>query len=65
MSDARLRLAYGGLHPDRLAKLVDDYGGESGVLRAIEARRVKVSDEVRAAVLRSPNSGAGSWSRPA
>ena len=52
MSDVRLRLAYGGLHPDRLANLVEVYGGESRVLRAIEARRVKVSDEVRLAVLR-------------
>ena len=52
MSDVRLRLAYGGLHPDRLAKLVDHYGGESPVLRAIESRRVKVSDEARIAVLR-------------
>ena len=52
MTDTRLRLAYGGLHPDRLAQLVDDYGAESRVLGAIEARRVKVSDEARAAVRR-------------
>ena len=55
MSDARLGLAFGGLHPDRLAGLVRDLGGEPNALTAIRSGRVRLSDEVRAAILVPPN----------
>lgn len=51
MSDARLRLAFAGLHPDRLAALVDRYNTADAVLEAIRVRRIKMKEEVRAAVL--------------
>ena len=51
MRDDRLRLLFGGLHPDRLAALLENRGGEKSVLAAIKSRRIKVPDEARKAVL--------------
>lgn len=51
MSDARLRLAFAGLHPDRLAALVERYGGPEAVLRAIREGRIDVNEKARAAAL--------------
>ena len=51
MSDARLRLAYGGLHPDRLAGLVETYGSAAAVVAAVRSRRIDVQAEVRRAIL--------------
>ena len=50
MGGDRLRLAYGGLHPDRVATLEPQLGGPAAVLRAIERGRVKVPAAARAAV---------------
>jgi len=49
MSDARLRLACAGLHPDRARELRDRFGGAAGALVAIERGRVKASEHVREA----------------
>ncbi|MCP4968461.1 MAG: DNA-protecting protein DprA [bacterium] len=49
MKDARLQVACGGLHPDRVRKLYADYGPQ-GTLRRLEAGAVKTSDRVRRAV---------------
>ena len=50
MSDARLRLACAGLHPDRARELRDRFDGAAGALVAIERGRVKASEHVREAV---------------
>jgi DNA processing protein len=49
VSDARLRLAFAGMHPDRARELRERFGGAGGALRAIEGRSVRASDQVRAA----------------
>ncbi len=49
MSDARLRLAFAGMHPERSRELRDRFGGAAGALGAIERRKVKASDHVREA----------------
>jgi DNA processing protein len=43
----RLRLAFCGLHPDRAARLVRDFGSAGAVLTAIAAGRVQVPNEAR------------------
>ena len=50
MNDARLRLAFLGLHPGRIAKLVEQRGSASRALRAIERGGVDLSDLALAAV---------------
>ena len=48
MSNAhRLRLAYSGLHPERIRSLCEQYGGPIGAIEAIDRRRVKASDAIR------------------
>lgn len=49
MSDARLRLACAGLHPDRSRQLRERFGGARSALRAIVGGGVKASDHVREA----------------
>ena len=49
MTDARLRVACAGLHPDRARELRDRFDDAAGVLRAIEGGRVKASEHVRQA----------------
>ncbi len=49
MNDARLRVAFAGLHPDRARELRDRFGDAAGALRAIEGGRVKASQHVREA----------------
>jgi DNA processing protein len=49
VNDARLRLAFAGMHPDRSRELRERFGGAAGALGAIERRLVPASDEVRAA----------------
>lgn len=49
MSDARLKLAYGGLHPDRVQSLLDEFGAEE-VLRRIQHGSVSTTGRVREAV---------------
>ena len=46
--DHRLRLAFSGLHPERLRELTSRYGGPAGAISAVECRRVKASDAIRA-----------------
>jgi DNA processing protein len=46
--DHRLRLAFSGLHPERLRELSGRFGGPAGVISAVECRRVKASDAIRA-----------------
>lgn len=48
--DARLRMAFSGLHPIRSGELRSRFGGASGAVVAIERGRVKASDSIRAAV---------------
>jgi hypothetical protein len=48
--DARLRLAYGGLHPDRVRDLMIERGSAASVVRGIGAGSVRTTDRVRAAV---------------
>ncbi len=48
--DARLQLAYGGLHPDRVRDLTAERGSAASILRAIGAGSVRTTDRVRAAV---------------
>jgi len=43
----RLRLAYSGLHPERVRALCDRFGGPAAAIRAIESGRVKASDAIR------------------
>jgi len=49
MSDARLQLAFGGMHPDRVRGLIEKYGPE-GTLRRVRGGAVKISPRIRAAV---------------
>jgi len=50
MSDAgRLRLAFCGLHPDRSARLVGEWGSPEAVLAALAAGRVKAPEAARGA----------------
>ncbi len=49
MKDARLRLAFGGLHPDRTRKLLATYGPERA-LRSIAAGAIRVSERGRKAI---------------
>ena len=49
MSDARLRLAFAGLHPERSRQLRGRFGGARGALRAIEHGKVKASSAIREA----------------
>jgi DNA processing protein len=53
--DDRLRLSFAGLHPDRRRSLEDRFGGATGVVHAIETRRVKVSDRIRASLAVPPD----------
>ena len=48
--DARLQLAYGGLHPDRIRDLIAERRSAAAVVRAIGAGSVRTTDRVRAAV---------------
>jgi DNA processing protein len=48
--DARLRLSFGGLHPDRLRSLVEQFGSAAAVVARIDAGALRMSDHVRAAV---------------
>lgn len=48
MSDEhRLRLAFSGLHPERIRELCDRFAGPAGAVGAIERRRVKASEPIR------------------
>lgn len=48
MSDAhRLRLAFSGLHPERIRDLTDRFGGPAAAIAAITQRKVKVSEAIR------------------
>jgi DNA processing protein len=48
VSDAhRLRLAFSGLHPERIRDLTDRFGGPAEAVAAIERRKVKASEAVR------------------
>jgi len=49
MNDARLQVAFGGLHPERVRGLYSDYG-PAGTLRRLEAGAIKTTDRVRKAV---------------
>ncbi len=49
MSDRRLQLAFGGLHPDRLRSLCAEYGTE-GTWRRLTGGKVKTTARVREAV---------------
>ena len=46
--DHRLRLAFSGLHPERLRELSGRFGGPAGAISAVACRRVKASDAIRA-----------------
>ncbi len=48
--DARLRLAFSGLHPIRSRELRDRYGGALGAIAAIERGREKASEAIRASL---------------
>ena len=50
MSDATLRLAFAGIHPDRLAALMTEAGGAGRVLSRLEGGAIEVPDAARAAV---------------
>lgn len=45
--DARLRMAFSGLHPIRSRELRTEFGGASRAVRAIERDRVKASESIR------------------
>ena len=47
MSEARLQLAFAGMHPERTRELQGRFGGAEGALRAIQRGSVKASDHVR------------------
>lgn len=49
MNDARLQVAFGGLHPDRIRSLYEEFGPE-GTLRRIARGRITTTDRARAAV---------------
>ncbi len=48
MNDARLQVAFGGLHPDRVRGLYVDHG-PVGTLRRLEAGAIKTTDRVQRA----------------
>ena len=48
--DARLQLAYGGLHPDRVRDLIAQRRSAAAVVGAIAAGSIRTTDRVRAAV---------------
>jgi DNA processing protein len=50
VSEAALRLAYGGLHPDRLRGLTESWGSPEAVVRAVDKAQIDVSDRARAAI---------------
>jgi DNA processing protein len=50
VTDATLRLAFGGLHPERLQVLNEEWGSPDAVLRAILKRQIQVVDRIREAV---------------
>ena len=52
--DARLQLAHGGLHPDRVRDLIAERGSAAAVVRAIGTGSVRTTDRVRAAVAVTP-----------
>jgi len=45
-ADHRLRLAFSGLHPERIRELAGRFGGPAGAISAIECLRVKASDAI-------------------
>ena len=47
--ESRLRLAFGGMHPDRSRSLIERFGSADAVVRRIEGGALRVSDRVRAA----------------
>jgi DNA processing protein len=47
-NDHRLRLAFSGLHPERIRELTDRFGGPAGAISAVERRRVNASGAIRA-----------------
>ena len=49
MSDAWIRLAHVGMHPDRLRQLLDDSGSPAEIVRAIARGAIRVPDRARAA----------------
>jgi DNA processing protein len=49
VSDARLCLAFAGIHPERSRELCERFGDAAGALRAIERGKVKASKHVREA----------------
>lgn len=49
MNDARLQVAFGGLHPDRVRGLYADYG-PVGTVRRLKAGAIKTTDRVRTAI---------------
>jgi len=49
MIDARLQLAFAGMHPERVRGLLESYGPE-GTLRRVRDGAIKVSPRIRAAV---------------
>lgn len=48
--NARLRLAYAGMHPDRRLDLLERLGSPEAILEAIERGRIRVPDHARSAV---------------
>ena len=50
MNDATLRLAFGGIHPERLLALGEEWGSPAAVLRAIVKGQIKAADRIRAEV---------------
>ena len=49
MNDARLQVAFGGLHPDRVRGLYEQHG-PVGTLRRLEKGAIETTDRVRQAV---------------
>lgn len=49
-ADARIRLAYGGLHPDRVRTLLAERGPAAAVVRDITRGSIRTTERVRAAV---------------
>lgn len=56
MSDAWIRLAHVGMHPDRLRQLLDDSGSPAEIVRAIARGAIRVPDRARAAAKVPPAS---------
>ena len=46
--DHRLRLAFSGLHPERIRELTGRFGGPAGAISAVECLRVEASDAIHA-----------------